>query len=126
MLTFSTSGDLSKTDQLLAALGKLNLTAALSAYGQQGVNALASATPKDSGLTSESWGYEVSHESGVWKITWTNIHVDSQGAPIAILLQYGHGTGTGGYVQGRDYINPAMKPIFDAISEGVWKAVMSK
>lgn len=121
----TSTGDLSKTTQFLAAIGKLDLEGVLRTYGQQGVDALRHGTPTDTGLTGESWSYEVAKTSGGYTITWTNDHTDSGGAPIAILLQYGHGTGTGGYVQGRDYINPAMAPIFDAISAGAWKAVTS-
>jgi hypothetical protein len=96
----------------------------LDAAAKMGVNALASAVPKDSGLASDSWDYTVEHSRGSVSITWTNNDVEN-GFPVAIMLQYGYGTGTGGYVQGRDYINPAMKPIFDHIADQVWKAVTS-
>lgn len=89
-----------------------------------GIGALAAATPHDSGLAASSWGYKVENSSGGVSISWTNTDVEG-GFPVAIMLQYGHGTGTGGYVAGRDYINPAMKPIFDKIADRVWKAVTS-
>lgn len=124
MLTFKISGSFSKTDRFLAAIGRLDIASILKSYGQQGVDALAHATPVDSGLTAQSWGYEVTKNGSGWTITWTNSHV-VDGVPIAVILQYGHGTGTGGYVQGRDYINPAIAPIFDEIAAGAWKAVTS-
>jgi hypothetical protein len=105
-------------------LQKLQLEMILHHYGKAGVQALASATPVESGLTAESWDYKVLNTASSFSITWTNSHV-VDGRPIAILLQYGHGTGTGGYVEGRDYINPALKPIFDRLADEVWKAVTS-
>jgi len=96
----------------------------LERYGKEGVSALSQATPVDSAETKNSWSYEVKRSRGSYSINWTNGHVED-GVPIAIILQYGHGTGTGGYVQGRDYINPAMRPIFDKIADNVWKAVTS-
>lgn len=124
MLTFVSTGDFSRTDRFLAAIGKLDISGVLSSYGQRGVDALQHATPTESGLTAESWGYEVARSHSGWTITWFNTHVVA-GVPIAVILQYGHGTGTGGYVQGRDYINPALQPIFDEIASGAWKAVTS-
>lgn len=103
---------------------KDDLFSALEQYARQGVSALSSATPVDSGLTAGSWDYEIRKSRGFYQIIWTNGNV-VDGRPIAIMLQYGHGTGTGGYVEGQDYINPAMKPVFDQISENVWKAVTS-
>lgn len=91
-------------------------------YGQAGVTALSNATPVESGETANSWYYEIEVKPGLVSIIWKNRHVDD-GANVAILLQYGHGTGTGGYVQGRDYINPAMKPIFDQIEAEFTKVV---
>lgn len=87
-----------------------------------GVDALANATPVESGLTAQSWYFEVESGGGSHRITWKNRNVN-QGVPIAIILQYGHGTGTGGYVAGRDYINPAIRPAFDKIADAVWKEV---
>ena len=85
---------------------------------------MSAATPKDSGLSAGSWDYTVEQTRSSATITWINTDVEG-GFPVAIMLQYGHGTGTGGYVAGRDYINPAMRPIFDQIAESVWKAVTS-
>lgn len=124
MITFESSGSFNKTESFLAKMSRGDIFQALEQYAQEGVRALSAATPMDSGLTAMSWDYEIQKSRGSYTITWTNSHVVS-GAPIAIMLQYGHGTGTGGYVQGRDYINPAMKPVFDRIAEKVWKAVTS-
>ena len=95
----------------------------LESCGKEGVAALASATPQDSGLTASSWSYEIVRGRGQTQIYWKNDNVIRDGRPIAIRLQYGHGTGTGGYVAGRDYINPAIKPVFDSISDRVGKAL---
>jgi len=96
----------------------------LSKYGEQGVLALSQATPVDSGETANSWSYEIEHTGSGYKLVWKNSHVN-KGVPIAIILQYGHGTRNGGYVQGRDYINPALRPIFDGIAEDSWKELTS-
>lgn len=125
MISFNAKGSFAKTNAYLRRLSKLDaIRKILEDGGQEGVNALASATPVDSGLARNSWGYEVSSSGGNFTITWTNSDVEN-GFPVAIMLQYGYGTGTGGYVQGRDYINPAMRPIFDRIDERVRKAVTS-
>ena len=94
----------------------------LDSYGRKGVQALASATPTRSGLTARSWDYTIETRNGGATIIWTNSNVN-KGFPVAIMLQYGHGTGTGGYVVGYDYINPAIRPIFDSIAEDLWKLV---
>jgi len=97
--------------------------AELDRFGAEGVAALASATPVDSGLTARSWRYRV-HRGARPGIEWYNTNeVNGHGIPIVILIQYGHATGTGGYVQGRDFINPAIRPIFDKIADNVWKKV---
>lgn len=124
MITFDSSGDFKNTDRFLSKVSKLEIMSALRAIGQQGVRALASATPTQSGQTAASWGYEISTSNKSSQITWINSNVVS-GVPIAIILQYGHGTGTGGYVAGRDYINPAIQPLFDKLAEDVWKVVTS-
>lgn len=124
MISITTSGSFSKTEHFLKAVSKLNIMGILEQCGQKGVNALSSATPVDTGRVAGSWGYEVSSRGGFYTITWTNSDVEN-GFPVAIMLQYGYGTGTGGYVQGRDYINPAMRPVFDQIADRVWKAVTS-
>ena len=96
----------------------------LDKYGQMGVEALAASTPKDSGKTAQSWTYEIERTKERTSISWLNTNTNN-GVNIAIILQYGHGTGTGGYVQGRDYINPAMRPVFDEIAEQAWREVTS-
>lgn len=124
-ISFESSGDFGKTENFLKALQKNNkILGILNRYGKQGVSALTNATPAESGATAAAWDFEVGKYGGAYMITFTNSHIEN-GAPIAIMLQYGHGTGTGGYVQGRDYINPAIKPIFDKIADEVWKAVTS-
>lgn len=124
-ITFSTSGSFDKTDKFLAYLGKGNLYKSLDVYARRGVAALSAATPVDSGVTASSWNYILEQGPGYASIWWINTHVDATGSPVAILLQYGHGTGTGGYVQGRDFINPAIAPIMDEIANAVWKGVQS-
>lgn len=122
MITFRHRGDLSKTKRFLSNAKGLNPGHILSKYGKEGVSALASATPVESGQTANSWYYEVELSKESATITFLNSHVN-KGVPIAIILQYGHGTGTGGWVQGRDYINPAIQPIFDKIADEAWKEV---
>lgn len=97
---------------------------ALEKYGQRGVSALASATPVESGLTASSWTYEIVRKPGSISINFNNTNIQN-GVPIAVILQLGHGTGTGGWVEGRDYINPAIQPIFDEIVNEAWKEVTS-
>lgn len=96
----------------------------LSKYGEMGVLALSRATPEDSGETARSWSYEIEKTGSGYSLVWKNSHVN-KGVPIAIILQYGHGTRNGGYVQGRDYINPALRPIFDGIAADSWKEMTS-
>lgn len=124
MLSISQKGSFDKTEKFLAYMKKGNFYGTLDAWARVGVEALQSATPIESGKTAASWGYTITQNGGVITITWTNSHV-VDGVPIAIILQYGHGTGTGGYIQGRDYINPALKPTFKKIADQVWKAVTS-
>lgn len=115
-------GSFQKTRSFLDSVTKKDRYGQLDNYGRQGVRALSSATPVESGLTANSWYYEIKRTRSSTTIVWKNSHVVA-GAPIAILLQYGHATGTGGYVQGRDYINPAIKPVMDQIAADVWKVV---
>jgi hypothetical protein len=115
-------GSFKNTERYLEHLSKDDLYATLSKYGSLGVSALSNATPVRSGLTAESWYYEIVQRRGYYSIRWHNRNVN-EGRPIAILIQYGHGTGTGGYVQGRDYIMPAIRPIFDRIAADAWKEV---
>lgn len=122
MISFTSKGSWSKTQASLTKMQKLDISAILKRYGAVGVAALSAATPTDSGLASQSWDYVVENKGKSYSITWTN--GDSEdGFPVAIMLQYGYGTGTGGFVQGQDYINPAIRPIFDQIANDVWKVV---
>ena len=124
MITFEAKGGWDRTESFLKRAVRLNLAQRLQAAAAEGVAALAAATPKESGLTANSWTAEVTIGANGFTIEWQNTHVVS-GVPIAIILQYGHGTGTGGYVQGRDYINPAIQPVFDKIADEIWKEVTS-
>lgn len=121
-MEFQVSGSWSKTESWLRKMTQLDVSSLLRKYGEIGVNALSNATPVDSSLTAESWYYETSMSGGNIEIVWKNSN-SNDGQNIAILIQYGHGTGTGGYVSGRDYINPAIQPIFDKIVEEVWREV---
>lgn len=124
MISFSVSGSTAKTDAFLKKLKAESLYSGLEGIAQRGVAALQAATPTESGLTGSSWGYRIETKNGSTSITWTNSNIQG-GVNIAVILQYGHGTGTGGYVAGRDYINPAIKPIFDQIADDVWRKVTS-
>lgn len=122
MITIESQGDWKMTRNWFDRMTKLDLALIMNQFGKEGVSALASATPSKSGLTSKSWNYEVTRKGNNWKITWTNSNVN-KGANIAVLIQYGHGTRNGGYVVGRDYINPAIRPVFDKIAQKAWKEV---
>lgn len=126
MIFASIGGSFDKTIGSLLRSKKLesDILEVLKLGGLEGVLALRKATPVKSGLTAQSWDFFVSAKKGVYSITWTNSDVEN-GFPVAVMLQYGYGTGTGGYVKGIDYINPALRPIFDKISEEVWKVVTS-
>jgi len=124
VISFSSEGSFDKTFKFLAAMQRLDIKKVCDNEAQKGVRALAAGTPKDSGIAANSWSYEIEHTKSSTTIWWKNIDVEN-GFPVALMLQYGHGTGTGGWIQGRDYINPAMRPIFDEIAETVWKAVTS-
>lgn len=124
MIRFGGKGDFSKTKRYLTRLKEAVRLGILDKYGKAGVAALSSATPVDSGKTASSWSYDVSQSQTGAKITFYNSNVN-KGVNIAIILQYGHGTGTGGWVEGRDYINPAIQPVFDKLVESVWKEVTS-
>ena len=123
-LKISSRGNFSKTEKFLTKMSRAEMYQALDRYGDEGVRALAKATPVESGITADSWGYKVVRSKSRPGIVWTNSH-EVDGVNIAIILQYGHGTGTGGYVQGQDYINPAIKPVMDKIADKVWKVVTS-
>jgi len=122
MVTFRHKGDVSKTIKFMEGAKKAVRLADLDKYGREGVAALASATPVDTGRTANSWYYEIVIKDGSATITFYNSNIQN-GVPIAIILQYGHGTRNGGWVQGRDYINPAIQPIFDKIANQAWKEV---
>lgn len=122
MIAFRQKGDFSKLTRYLERVKEAVKLGDLDRYGREGVAALASATPVESGKTANSWYYEIENNGKAAKISFKNSNVN-KGVPIAIILQYGHGTGTGGWVQGRDYINPAIQPIFDKIAEQAWKEV---
>lgn len=122
MISFRQKGDFAAITKYLEKAKDYERRIDLHKYGKAGVAALASATPVDTGLTANSWNYEVKQGRGSATITFNNSNIQN-GVPIAIILQYGHGTGTGGWVQGRDYINPAIQPIFDDIANAAWKEV---
>ena len=122
MIRITHKGDFSKTTKYFNRLKQVTQKNILEKYGQKGVAALASATPTDTGLTASSWYYEIEITKGSASIIFNNSNIQN-GVPIAIILQYGHGTGTGGWVQGRDYINPAIQPLFDQIAKDVWEEV---
>lgn len=122
MIRFRQKGDFSKLTSFFEKAKESVHLGNLDKYGREGVSALSSATPVDSGLTSNSWYYEIENNNGSVKINFKNSNIQN-GVPIAIILQYGHATGNGGWVQGRDYINPAIQPIFDRITTEAWKEV---
>jgi len=124
MISFTVTGSSKKLDDYLKRVARLDISSILESCGRMGVSALSSATPIETGQAAHSWDYQVSSSGGVYEIAWTNSDVEN-GFPVVIMLQYGHGTGTGGYVQGRDFINPAIEPVFKAIADKVWKAVTS-
>ena len=122
MIVIKHRGNFDNTERFLKKAAKADYLAILEKYGREGVAALALATPVDSGKTSSSWGYEIHSSRGSFSIAWTNSNVQD-GVPIAIVIQYGHATRNGGYVQGRDFINPAIRPIFDKIANEAWREV---
>lgn len=123
-ITFSERGDFKKVNNWLEKLLNSFHKGTLDKYGRMGVNALSKATPVDTGLTASSWYYEIHRTDTTISINFMNSN-RNKGVPIALILQYGHGTGTGGYVQGRDYINPAIQPIFQEMCDELWKEVMA-
>lgn len=122
MVSFRQKGDFRKATRYLERVKEVVHLGSLDKFGREGVAALASATPVESGLTASSWYYEIENKNGSAKITFNNSNIQN-GVPIAIILQYGHGTRNGGWVQGRDYINPAIQPIFDKIANDAWREV---
>lgn len=124
MIRFRHRGNFNKTEKFFNKIRGKNYLNMLSKYGQMGVDALRAATPVDTGKTADSWSYEITQDNDRTTIAWINTNTNKN-VNIAVILQYGHGTGTGGYVAGKDYINPAMRPIFDNIAEQAWKEVTS-
>lgn len=124
MLSIKSHGDLRRTEKFLKKMKEQSYLPILDRMGEMGVEALRSTTPKRTGLTASSWKYEVIQKGEQIYINWYNTNIQN-GINIALILQYGHGTGWGGYVQGRDYINPAIRPIFDSMADAVWKEVTS-
>jgi hypothetical protein len=124
VISITSTGSFSRTESFLKAMQKLDIMALLRQLGSEGVIALSSATPMDTGRAAASWGFEVTRKGSVYSLIWTNSDIEN-GFPVVIMLQFGHGTGTGGYVQGYDFINPAMRPVFDRIADEVWKVVTS-
>ena len=122
MISFRQKGDFSKLTHVVEKAKGTVKVGMLDRYGREGVAALSSATPVDSGLTASSWSYEIKQGNGSVTISFHNSNIND-GVPIAVILQYGHGTGNGGWVEGRDYINPAIQPIFDKIANDAWKEV---
>lgn len=123
IIVFRQKGNFKNTERFLKRANRFNIDQLLGRYGQEGVEALRAATPKDTGFTANSWHYKVKKETGRITITWFNSNIQN-GVPIAVILQYGHATRNGGYVEGIDYINPAMRPIFDRIAARAWEEVM--
>lgn len=124
MITFKQTGDFSKTIKTFKNMQGITKKGILEKYGEAGVAALVSATPSESGKTASSWTYEIQNSANGASVTFSNTNIN-KGVNIAIILQYGHGTGTGGWVQGRDYINPAIRPVFDNIADAVWKEIVN-
>lgn len=122
-ISFKTKGSFNKTQRFLSKLESYDITDILKSYGEAGVILLSDATPKDTGKTAASWYYVTGHEPGRWKVVWCNDNVND-GVNIAIILQYGHGTNNGAYVEGIDYINPTMEPVFQAIADAAYERLV--
>jgi hypothetical protein len=124
-ISFNHKGNFNKTEKFLKNAQEHNLKDIVSKYGDKGVAALQAATPKDSGLTAESWDYEINIDGNGVTINWVNNNNADGWFNVAAGLQFGHGTGTGGWVEGIDYINPALRPVFDEIAEELWSEIRS-
>ena len=122
MITFTTSGNFNNTENFLKRMSKSDQMALMNKFGQAGVEALSINTPIDTGETAQSWSYTITRKADSYRIDWVNSNVQN-GTPIAILIQYGHGTRTGGYVEAIDYINPAIRPIFESLADEIWGEV---
>lgn len=125
MIKLTTTGNFDKTNKFLKRASTWSKNVNLDVYAKRGVAALSSATPEDTGVTASSWYYRIDRKDGLISITFLNSNIN-KGVPIAIILQYGHGTRNGGWVEGRDYINPAIRPIFDELADAAWKEVTGK
>lgn len=125
VITFKIKGDLKKTWKFLRFLSSKLYLSKVEHYAKKGVIALAQSTPVDSGVTADSWDYEISITDTETKISWTNSNIASNGTPVVVLIQYGHGLKNGGWVEGFDFVNPAIKPIFDEMADAIWKEVQS-
>lgn len=126
MISFQQEGSFKNIEGFLqrALMSDRKIMGVLHDCGKEGVAALSAATPVESGLAAHSWGYEVEKSKGGYTLWWTNSDIEN-GFPVVIMLQYGHATGNGGYVKGKDFINPAIRPVFDKIADRMWKAVIS-
>lgn len=122
MFSITTSGSFKNTEAFLSRMKRREQYGVLERFALEGIDALRNATPRDTGATAESWYYTIKQSSSAASITWHNRYTEG-GAPVAVLIQYGHGTRNGGYVQGRDYINPAIRPVFDKIANEIWREV---
>ena len=125
-ISFRLRGSFDNTDRFLSRLKRGTPEDILRKYGERGVAALKSATPTDTGLTASSWYYEIVRNSRGLKLEFKNSNIQNEYAQIAILLQYGHATRNGGWVEGRDYINPALRPLFDQMADDAWKEVVGR
>lgn len=125
MISIRSKGSFSRSKRLLKKMSKTEIEKVLAAYGERGVALLSSATPIRSGLTANSWSYEIENSGGLARIVWTNSNIVGEKYNLAVLIQYGHGTGTGGYVAGIDYINPTLRPLFEEMANSIWKEVTS-
>lgn len=125
MIGFKSKGDFGKTENFFKKIRNKVYLSKLDKYGKMGVERLSQYTPVDTGLTASSWKYEVTHNEQGMAVEWSNTNVNKY-VNIALILQYGHGTRNGGYVEGRDYINPALKPIFDDLAKEAWEVVVSE
>lgn len=122
-VTFRQRGDFSRTEKFLRKARTAIKFRNLDKYAEAGLAALQSATPYDTGETARSWYYEIERTDTSVSVVYKNSNIQN-GIQIAIILQYGHGTGTGGYVEGRDYINPALRPVFDKLADDAWEEVI--
>lgn len=124
MIRYVVNGNFNKTENFLKRASNLNFRKSLDRYGKEGVSALSYSTPVDTGKTASSWNYEIEEKNGNISVIWTNSNIN-KGVNIALIIQLGHGTGTGAYVQGIDYINPALRSIFEKMADEAWKEVTS-